>query len=261
MAENDCEKMLDRVRKLMALAGNNPNEAEAQAAANKAAALLAEYNLTLADVEAKEGDEFVIEQDLMTSSYPWRRQIANAVAHLYFCRYFYQPVKKGKSKYDIHCFAGAPHNVQVAKMMFDYLHRAVDRLANEGSRRLPKKQQSPYRVSFRATCTNRIAQRIYERIQEAKAGHMKSETTGSNLPALASLYDTLGAQVERQLNDKIRLKKPTDKDNKRAQKQFEKNARRDILGAIEGEEAGNNVSLNQQVEGKTKPSAMIEGGK
>jgi hypothetical protein len=260
--QTEREKMLEKVRKLLALAGSNPNENEAQAAANKAQALLAEYNLTLADVEAKKGDEFVIEKDLVTSSYPWRRQIANAVAHLYFCRYFYQSVfnETGKSKVDIHCFAGAPHNVQVAKMMFDYLHRAVDRLAHEGSKKLTKKQQSPYRVSFRTACTARVAQRIYKRIEEAKAGKMKSETTGNTLPALASLYDTLGAQVEKQLNDAIELQHPDEKEQARHNKKQNKNLRRDTLGSIEGDDAGRKISLEQQVGSSSKPAALIGGG-
>ena len=48
------DKILEKVKKLLALAGNNPSQAEAEAAAAKAQALLQEYNLTLKDVDGEE---------------------------------------------------------------------------------------------------------------------------------------------------------------------------------------------------------------
>ena len=43
----DMNKMLEKVKKLLALAGNNPSEEEAQAAALKAQELIAQYNLDM----------------------------------------------------------------------------------------------------------------------------------------------------------------------------------------------------------------------
>lgn len=59
---DNIDKILDKVQKLLALAGNNPSEAEAQAAALKAQALIAEYNLdmdALSDDERKEAYELI----------------------------------------------------------------------------------------------------------------------------------------------------------------------------------------------------------
>jgi len=47
----EMERVVERVRKLLALAARNPNEAEATAAAAKAQELLAFYNLDMATVE------------------------------------------------------------------------------------------------------------------------------------------------------------------------------------------------------------------
>lgn len=55
------ESVLKKIRNLLALAGNNPNENEAHAAACKAQELLAKYHLSMSDIkeeksEAKDGD-------------------------------------------------------------------------------------------------------------------------------------------------------------------------------------------------------------
>lgn len=47
----DMEKIVAKIQKLFALAGNNPSEQEAASALLKAQALLAKYNLSQADVE------------------------------------------------------------------------------------------------------------------------------------------------------------------------------------------------------------------
>jgi hypothetical protein len=241
MGEHD--KVLEKVRKLLALAGSS-NEHEAALAASRAQALLAEHNLTLADVKAEKGDEFVIDEELVTDSYPWRRQLANAVASLYFCKYYYQNVRRGRTMYDVHCLAGAPHNINVAKMMFQYLHTTVDRLARQGARGLPKKQQSPYRVSFRTACTTRLLTRIAERIALAKAGRIKSETTGTTLPALASLYNTIGAKLDEFLDEAVGKMKTTKS----------KMATLDARGAMDGRAAGDKIGLDAQVSGGGAPA-------
>jgi len=55
------EKLAERIRKLLALAGNNPSEAEAAMAMERASALLAEHNLTMAEVETLGTDDERIE--------------------------------------------------------------------------------------------------------------------------------------------------------------------------------------------------------
>lgn len=53
-ADLDMEKIVAKIQKLFALAGNNPSEQEAASALLKAQALLAKYNLSQADVEGGE---------------------------------------------------------------------------------------------------------------------------------------------------------------------------------------------------------------
>jgi ElaB/YqjD/DUF883 family membrane-anchored ribosome-binding protein len=197
-------KMLDKVRKLLALS-RSPNENEAASAAAKAHALLAEYNLSISDLDvtaSADEDQFVLDRDMTTDSTPWRRRIAAAVAKLYFCKYFFQHYREptinrttGYIRHDIHSFVGARHNVDVAKLMFAYLSDTVARLANEGSKTVPTGERSRYVTSFKAACSMRLVQRIMERYEAAKRGEVKTES-GSNLPALLNTYLTVQNQLD-----------------------------------------------------------------
>lgn len=250
MTEDKKEQVLEKVRKLLALATSS-NEHEAVLAAERAHSMLVAHNLSLRDVEKDKGHttNFAIDDELVTDSYPWRRQIAANVAQLYFCKYFYWPRKEGNTTYDTHCFAGEDHNISVAKMMFQYLHTTVDRLAREGARKVPQKQRSPYRVSFRHAATMRLCTRIGERIQAARAGTAKTEA-GTTLPALASMYD----QVQNQLKDFLEKEVGGFQQKKRRKP---RKSSQSLLGMIDGSKAGDEIGLDAQVQG-AKSSAMVE---
>jgi hypothetical protein len=247
MNDSERAKLLERVRKLLALAGNNANENEAAAAAEKAQALLVEHNLSMLDIDNLADDEtkdIGVDNSIITSSNPWRRPLAVQVAKLYFCEYFYSSTRGSKN---IHSFVGKKHNIEVAKMMFMYLLEAIDRLAREGAKGLPIKEQSPYRVAFRGACTKRLCQRIMERIEAAKRGEIKSETTGSNLPALASMYDrsqnALTKYIEKNVGG-MRMKRTSLSTHLHSK------------GASDGYAAGNRIGLDQQVGGRSQHKAL-----
>lgn len=242
MIENERAKLLDRIRKLLALATSS-NENEAAAAAEKAQAMLAEHNLSMLDVKTSDGDDMmkdvIIDNTIVTSSHPWRRPLGVVVAQLYFCSYFYT-VLRGKST-NVHSFVGADHNVMVAVVMFKYLLETIDRLAREGAKKVPKSEQSPYRVAFRSACCVRLCHRIQDRIAAAKRGEIKGE--GGKALVLASLYDQAQHMLDKYLEQKIpglRVKKNNLKTMIHAQ------------GGIEGYAAGNTIGLDDQVAGVGK---------
>lgn len=242
----DTTKILERIKKLLNLAGNNPNESEAASAMEKVQALLAEHNLSMSDVKThdKAEDGFVIDSTLETDSRPWRRQLATMVGELYFCTYFFAYRKQmtkarkcGYIRYDVHNFVGARHNVAVVHLMFQYLNDAVDRLARDGATRLSVKERTPYVNSFRHACANRLCHRIQKRIDDASKGMVK-KADGSNLPALASLYDSTALQLQSFLDEKMgdQLHVPGDRSKSTS-----------FFGKIEGDAAGERVSLEHQV--------------
>src|SRR3979490_353217 len=92
MKDSTTERLAERIKKLLALAGNNPSEAEAAAALERASAIMAEHNLTMTEVETfGSGDERVQDQYTSGDDDPqtWARMLWDAVAQLNFCFYSY----------------------------------------------------------------------------------------------------------------------------------------------------------------------------
>jgi hypothetical protein len=233
-------KALDRVRKLLALAGNNPNEEEAARAAEKAQEILAEHNLSIADIKTDtDVDETPVEDDeLITNQQQWRRDLGSIVAEMYFCQYLFMILPGYK---DQHTFIGARHNVEVAKLFFTYLHMAVDRLAIAGAKDRPKDMQSTYRTTFRKACTSRLYRRIQDRINAAKRGQIVMES-GKNLPALLDVYEASKKQIMNY------VKKEYGMDAFKVAKRRDVSTKvRDDGAHRDGLKAGDSIGLDQQL--------------
>ena len=186
-----------------------------------------------------------IDPSTKSVSAPWRRILASQVAKLYFCGYFYTRLGHLASPIDIHQFVGERHNIEVCKMMYAYLESTVERLAREGARKFAKSQKSPYRVSFRTACTQRLCGRIHRRIEDAKRGGVIKAESGTTLPALADLYSSAMTRVEEHLEQSGMAPKPTKL----------RQSMPSMQGAMDGAEAGDKIGLDPQVERQS--SGMI----
>jgi hypothetical protein len=247
MTNEDKDKLLDKIKKMLAKAGNNPNEHEAALAANMAQELLARHNLTMADVpdddQPDDLADIVTDGTIVTASHPWRRPLGSAVATMYFCKYMFVGAG-GKNK---HMFVGARHNVAVATVMYLYLLTTVERLAQEGSRSIPAQEKSPYRTTFRGACSTRLCARINERIRDAKQGTAMA-STGTTLPALLSLYDRATSLNDAFIASKFgKLRQVTSRIRNLHAK-----------GYYDGDAAGRNIGLDQQV-AQQKAAKRISG--
>lgn len=253
MADNadKLKAVILKIQKIMELAGNNPNEHEAASAAEKAQAMLAEYNLTMADI-MKAGEQpmsdMCLDASYKTDSYKWRLGIGTAVAQLYFCAYFFRPVERNRPVNNVyHCFAGERHNVAVATLMFRYLVETINRLAREGAKSLPDKERSPYRTTFRQQAALTLRYRLIERKQQAEEGNIQSVETGKNLPALLSMYEREKQKAE----DFIATTVGKLKTVKAKLTTFHEK------GMEDGREAGKNISLDTQIGGQQKPAGRL----
>ena len=256
------EKVLDRVKKLLALAadGRGATEAEAASAAAKAAALLAEHNLTAADIAdvGETVDEVIEDKVESEDSRPWRRPIAGAVARLYFCTYLYEMKYYmtsdracGYIRKDVHSFIGKKHNTMVARMMFDYLTVTIDKLAREGARSQPVKERASYVTAFRKACAIRLANRIYDMYTKAKRGTTQDEYgKNKNVPALVSLYESSEKAVEAYKQAKYPETGHGRRDNQAS----------NLAGMSDGRKAGDSISLNAQL-GTAGKGAPLLGSK
>jgi Protein of unknown function (DUF2786) len=189
------ERIADRIRKLFALAGNNTNEAEATAAMETANRLMAEYNISMASVEAANPDadqvrteeKFKAKRARMT----WARSIWNTVSEINFCRFWYETGWRGTEP-DKFTVIGTRANVVTVQLMAEYLTQTIERLAAHTYR------NANDRRAFSLGCARRVSQRLRDdqqrRVREdadAKryANHLAAVAGTGTALVLANVYE------------------------------------------------------------------------
>ncbi len=159
-AARELDRIVDRVKKLLALTSSqNPHEAALAAA--KAQELLFRHNLSLATVEAatEGGGNAAYVSDRFDSGgwMHWRRRLLAAVARNNFCRgVSYQGTR------DVG-IVGEPHNVTVVRHLYAFLVREVMRLAELGAkteRGLDEEEARAWKRSFYLGAVRTVAQRL-----------------------------------------------------------------------------------------------------
>jgi hypothetical protein len=234
------EKVLARIRKMLAIANDNAagGEHERDAAMKMVLSLLAKHNLAMSDVAAADrpDEEARIQHREMYYDYGWMRVMADAVAKLYFCHLF--TTKSGKKDRSYFTFVGLESNVATAKEMFDYLSKSV---VAEASRETTKRgENQTFKWSFCKGASFKIHERCKKLRAEAEAESQPKESTGTAL-VLASVYQReaeANALAIQQAGIKLKQSGPL----------VTRNTRGDGYGA--GQKYGSTVGLNKQLKGK-----------
>lgn len=119
------EKIIQTIKKVLALSKNNPSEEEGKAAAMKAQELLAKYHLDIEEVEGIDSDtlESIDEVKVNVPAKKWKYELARIVARNFRCKHFYY----GKG-----CvvFYGHKTDAEVAAETFKYLFKIGDKNGN-----------------------------------------------------------------------------------------------------------------------------------
>lgn len=157
----NIEKNIMKIKNLLDLANNNPNENEALAASLKAQELLVKYNIEMADVEDAvffKGE--IVEQEAnlgKSQSKKWGIILASAIAKNFYCKVF--TTTSGKSKQIF--FYGYHEDVKVAIEVFETLFSIGNKLA--------RKKYYEYRKAGKCTkgITNAYLYGFVEGIKEA----------------------------------------------------------------------------------------------
>lgn len=125
----DIEKIITKIKNLLDLANNNPNENEALAASLKAQELLAKYNIEMADVkDAEFFKKEIVEQEAdlgKNQSKKWKVILASVIANNFYCKVFTR--NKGKKVF----FYGYQKDVEVATKTFETLFSIGNKLARK----------------------------------------------------------------------------------------------------------------------------------
>ena len=123
------EKILNKIKNLLDLANNNPNEHEALSASLKAQELLAKYNLDVADLaDGSEKDKiekavWMPEKDYNYMN--WRYELAGVIARNFCCKMYLLGGTKGI------VFYGFSKDAQIAHQVFSYLFQIGNKLADK----------------------------------------------------------------------------------------------------------------------------------
>ena len=121
------EKMIEKIKKMMALAENNPSEEEALSAALQAHKLMAKYNIHEDEVTLEEVKEDIVsifsEQKHNSSLHKWRKQLGAIVARAFRCKCYIS----GK---DV-VFRGYKDDAQLALDVYLMLYTVGDRLGSK----------------------------------------------------------------------------------------------------------------------------------
>lgn len=120
------EKILEKIRNLLDLANNNPNENEAIAAALKAQELMAKYDVELEQLDDKKENREIVEEIYRQSGKhemkKWKWGLAGIIAKNFRCKYY------ALNKADI-VFYGYKEDAKIALSVFTYLYETGNKLA------------------------------------------------------------------------------------------------------------------------------------
>lgn len=181
------DKVIDKIRKLMALSTSS-NEHEAAAAAAKAQELLLKHNLDVSVLSSKEEQPTATKVDFtLGDTAAWLAQLVNGVAESHFCCIVLSYRWKGHTtkRERVFYMFGRPENVEVARYMSEYLHGTIMRLARA------TRGSNAYQNAFRHGCVQTVVQRL-------RAGMKKFEAESSDTRALVVVLNEAAVALKDQ---------------------------------------------------------------
>jgi hypothetical protein len=189
---NTPEKIIDRIRKLLALAKDKAaSENEAATAMSMASDLMMKYNIDHVDDADAPG---IIEGQYMRDQYKqkWHGFMHTAIATLYDCRGL--ETKSGFRK-----FVGRPFNVSACEETWEFVIEQVEALYKEGLKafkgkmgRLSKDARCDFRDSFKQACALRILRKVKE-IKAAQKNQIPDHKALVIIDTMKEELDTLFA--------------------------------------------------------------------
>lgn len=188
------KSIIFRIQKLLALANDGgATEAEASLAMEKAQAIMAEHNLTMATIAAtgEKGQENRTKEGLDGQAmYDYQRDLMAAIADTNYCyvNVIYRGSRRGVRGVGYQII-GTESNVATAKIMFEYLMQTINRLVMIEIGNDYRQRMSRYAMSWCAGCSSRLIDRIRERHSNYLAEQKKKaeqEKKQAQHPASAS---------------------------------------------------------------------------
>ena len=158
---DNTEKIIEKIKKVLELSRNNPSEEEAQAAALKAQKLMAEYHISISEIEGL-GDTNDIEETSITVGMgnKWKYELANVVSKNFRCKYFI----RGKA---VICFYGHKVDTEIAAETFKYLFSTGNKTAASYYNRMRNEEMNTYGCFYGAGLKNSFLHGFLNGVSEA----------------------------------------------------------------------------------------------
>lgn len=148
------EKILDRIKKLLALSGS-PNENEAQAALLKAQELMVKYNIEKNELEDPEiaKNKKVVEEILRKSSrrVPWYEGVlARVIGENFKTVVFFRPYwnHEKQCKYKVLISMGLEEDVLITKELYSFTLNQIKRLVKKYTEGMNTKERAGFKNTF-----------------------------------------------------------------------------------------------------------------
>ncbi len=156
---DEYKKVLERIRKLLALAGNNDNSNESAVAAAQAVKLMERHQIMAADVEGGDDEEDVTESyfgPVLKRKSTWQGALALVIAKAFGCATCWSGSRL--------LIAGRPRDMEAAAMARDYCHHEIDRLTAY----FASGRGRAFGVAFRMGCVHAINEAIQKEQAELR---------------------------------------------------------------------------------------------
>lgn len=251
-------KILDRIKKLLALAHNNTNANEAASAAAQAQALMSRHAIDSMMLEtAADGPEEPIETETLwvegNKRSTWRGRLAVTLCRVNQCKAYITEVRTARSQSKPQAelrVIGKASDAQTVRYVFTYLVREIERLCDEEIE-LRGSMGKTWCNNFKLGAVDTINMRLIEADAKARA-EMKKEAGVGTGTALV-LVNTAIAKVDAtrevvQLYGKQKLHLSAAKVSE---------GRYDASARAVGRKAGERVDLNRG--GRSKLGAGVRG--
>lgn len=215
---SNLHKIIDRVRKLLALADNAGSEAEAANAAAQARKMMEEYSLEEALVRLDEPSkpaEKILKNELLENARTpyqsnrtgWKEVLSRAVAEDLGVKMYYWSKHNGSRRCTEMMGMGRESAIQAWRYTYQYLCRAVEDMCKEACAEDDARSGKAWTNAFKVACASRIAVRLFEakKAKQVDAKAAVAEAMPNITPEQRELALTVvekdAAEVEREYDD------------------------------------------------------------
>jgi hypothetical protein len=168
--------VVDKIKKLLALAEGNQNHHERQNAMQFAAALLAKHNLTIAELGSREFASTVTSVEVFINLERWVENVLGAACMLFYTDYYTGKRQNSRGTWQkIPIFVGTRDNIEVTLEMATWLLNSIRTESNKAYK------SASERRSFRLGAAHTLSMRAFDLVWDERTQECEHASTSLTL--------------------------------------------------------------------------------